>query len=87
MCSSLVVVLLDTKLLVDAMVQSENFGALRPGAETAGSYTFGGAKSGAVDDAPLVMDLVMPDGVSNSDALAYSDGECATLPFVDVDGS
>ncbi|WP_369684378.1 glycoside hydrolase family 97 catalytic domain-containing protein [Haloarchaeobius sp. HME9146] len=67
-----------------AMVQSENFGGLRPVNETAGGYTFGGAKPGAVDNAPWIMDLVTPDGVSQADALAYSDTERATLPFVSV---
>jgi hypothetical protein len=73
-------------LEVVAMVQSENFGALRPVAETAGPFTFGGAKSGAVGNAPLVMDLVTPAGTSQAEALAYDADERATLPFVPLDG-
>ncbi len=68
-----------------AMVQSENFGGLRPVEETAGGYVFGGAKGGAVGNAPLVMDVTTPDGVSQSDALAYSVDELATLSFVTLD--
>jgi len=66
------------------MVQSEDFGSLRSVEETAGGYTFGGAKAGAVDNAPLVMDLVTPDGTSQRDALEYSASERATLPFVSL---
>ncbi|SEP05805.1 Carbohydrate binding module (family 6) [Halogranum amylolyticum] len=68
-------------LEVVAMVQSEDRGSLRPVAESNAGYVFGGAKAGAVDQAPLVMDLVTPDGVSQADTLAYTSGQRATLPF------
>ena len=70
-------------LSVIPMVQSENFGALRPVTEGApGGFTFGGAKSGAVNYAPRIMDLVTPDGVTQAEALEYTAGARATLPFV-----
>lgn len=69
-----------------AMVQSEDFGSLRAVQETAGGFVFGGAKAGAVDNAPLIMDLVTPDDVSQSDGLSYTESEKATLPFVSLDG-
>ncbi|SEV86621.1 glycoside hydrolase family 97 catalytic domain-containing protein [Natrinema salifodinae] len=65
-----------------AMVQSEDRGELRPVAEEAEGYVFGGAIPGAEANAPRVMDLVTPGGVSQSEALAYSAEERATLPFV-----
>lgn len=70
------------ELEIVAMVQSENFGALRPVQETAGGYVFGGATPGAVDNAPLIMDLITPEGVSQGEALAYDAESRATLPFV-----
>ncbi|WP_180841644.1 glycoside hydrolase family 97 catalytic domain-containing protein [Natrinema zhouii] len=71
-----------SELEVVAMVQSEDRGALRPVAEDAEAYVFGGAVSGAAENAPRVMDLVTPAGVTQSEALAYSTDERATLPFV-----
>ncbi|KAA9399559.1 carbohydrate-binding protein [Haloarcula sp. CBA1130] len=68
-----------------AMVQSEDRGSLRPVAESADGYVFGGAKSGAVENAPLIMDLTTPEGVSQADALAYSADSRATVPFVSLD--
>ncbi|MCG1001962.1 MULTISPECIES: glucodextranase DOMON-like domain-containing protein [Halobacterium] len=44
-------------------------------------YQFGGARN---DNAPNVVDLVTPDGVTNADALAYTDSEKATIPYVDL---
>ncbi|GCF13865.1 hypothetical protein Harman_18000 [Haloarcula mannanilytica] len=72
-------------LEVVAMVQSEDRGSLRSVAETAQGYVFGGAKPGAVENAPLIMDLTTPEGVSQADALAYSTDSRATLPFVSLD--
>ena len=69
------------ELEVVAMVQSEDRGSLRPVREQNAAYIFGGAKAGAVEQAPLVMDLVTPDGVSQADALAYTSSRLATLPF------
>ncbi|PCR89993.1 glycoside hydrolase family 97 catalytic domain-containing protein [Natrinema ejinorense] len=71
-----------SELEVVAMVQSEDRGSLRPIAEDAGGYVFGGAVPGAVENAPRVMDLVTPADVTQADALAYSADERATLPFV-----
>ncbi|MGQ5517884.1 glycoside hydrolase family 97 catalytic domain-containing protein [Halococcus saccharolyticus] len=68
-------------LEVIAMVQSEDRGTLRPVAEQKGAYVFGGAKSGAADVAPRIVDLITPDGVSQPAALSYSAGQRATLPF------
>jgi len=67
------------------MVQSEDRGTLRPVAETAQDYVFGGAEAGAADNTPRIMDMITPDGVSQSDALAYSADELATLPYVSFD--
>lgn len=69
------------------MVQSEDRGSLRSVVETAASYAFGGAKPGAVGNTPLVMDLITPDDVSQSQALAYDSGTLASLPFVSLDES
>ena len=71
------------ELSVIPMVQSEDFGALRSvkEGEPAG-FTFGGAKSGAVNYAPRIMDLVTPAGVTQAEALEYTAGVRATLPFV-----
>ncbi|MDS0300772.1 glycoside hydrolase family 97 catalytic domain-containing protein [Halogeometricum sp. S1BR25-6] len=75
------------ELEVVAMVQSEDRGSLRPVAETAEGYVFGGATAGAVEQAPLVMDLVTDADVDQSAALSYSSEERATLPYVSLDGS
>ncbi|ELZ28500.1 alpha-glucosidase [Halogeometricum pallidum JCM 14848] len=75
------------ELAVVPMVQSEDRGSLRPVAETTEAYVFGGAKAGAVEQAPLVMDLVTGEGVDQSTALSYSVEESATLPFVSLGGS
>nr|WP_255681890.1 glycoside hydrolase family 97 catalytic domain-containing protein [Natrinema sp. SYSU A 869] len=71
-----------SELKVVAMVQSEDQGALRPVAEDAEDYVFGGAIPGAAENAPRVMDLVTPADVAQAEALAYSADERATLPFV-----
>jgi hypothetical protein len=68
-----------------AMVQSEDFGALRSVTVEAGGFTFGGAAPDAVGNAPLVMDLFTPEGTSQAEALAYDADSRATIPFVDVD--
>jgi len=72
-------------LEVVPMVQSENFGTLRPvQAGAPGGGVFGGAQDGAVGSAPRIMDLITPDGVTQQEALAYSAGELATIPFVEL---
>ncbi|WP_396613346.1 glycoside hydrolase family 97 catalytic domain-containing protein (plasmid) [Haloferax sp. S1W] len=73
------------ELEIVAVVQSEDRGTLRPVREERGGYVFGGAKSGAVDDAPLISDLIVPDGESQSSVLDYADGSPATLPYVSLD--
>ncbi|WP_049913657.1 glycoside hydrolase family 97 catalytic domain-containing protein [Haloferax prahovense] len=72
-------------LEVVAAVQSEDRGSLRPVAESAGEYVFGGAKAGAVDTAPLLADLVTPDGRAQSSVLDYAAGQRATIPFVSLE--
>ncbi|MDF9746947.1 glycoside hydrolase family 97 catalytic domain-containing protein [Natrinema salsiterrestre] len=69
-------------LEVVAMVQSEDRGTLRPVAEDAADYVFGGAIPGAAENAPRIMDMVTPDDTSQADALAYSADQPAVLPFV-----
>jgi hypothetical protein len=69
------------------MVQSEDRGSLRSVVETAASYAFGGATSGAVGNTPLVMDLITSGSVSQFQALAYDSGTLASLPFVPLDES
>jgi hypothetical protein len=51
------------------------------------SIFFGGAKSGAVGNTLLVMDLITPGNVSQFQALAYDSGTLASLPFVPLDES
>lgn len=48
---------------------------------TNGPYSIGGAKNG---NAPNVMDLVTPSGVTNADALAYTASKRATIPYVEL---
>ncbi|WP_276302624.1 glycoside hydrolase family 97 catalytic domain-containing protein [Halorussus lipolyticus] len=63
------------------VVGSENYGAFRNvGADTT-QWQFGGAKNGAEGNAPRIIDLVTPEGVSQSDALAYDGTTLAQLPF------
>ncbi len=73
------------ELEVVAGVGSEEYGAFRPVQESAGGHRFGGAKPDAVDNAPLLIDLVTPENVSQAAALGYSADELATLPFVSLD--
>lgn len=74
-----------TALDIVPMVQSEERGSLRSVVETATPYAFGGAKSGAVDSTPLVMDLITSSNVSQSQVLAYDSSTLASLPFVSLD--
>jgi carbohydrate-binding DOMON domain-containing protein len=46
-------------------------------------WSFGGAEN---DNAPRVIDLVTPEGTSQSDALAYSGDSKATVPLLSVSG-
>ncbi|OTF02016.1 glycoside hydrolase family 97 catalytic domain-containing protein, partial [Halorubrum sp. SD612] len=63
------------------IVGSENFGSFRDVQVDAGGFVFGGAKEGAVENAPSVIDLITPEGTSQADALAYDADTLASLPF------
>jgi hypothetical protein len=71
-------------LAVVPMVQSEDRGTLRPVEVQNDAYVFGGAKAGAADMAPRIMDMITPDDVTQADALAYTADQLATLPFVTI---
>ncbi len=66
------------------VVGSEDYGAFRPVAVEADEFTFGGARAGAIENAPRILDLLTPDGVDQSEALAYDESERATLPFTSL---
>jgi len=63
------------------VVGSEDFGAFRDVQVDAGGFVFGGAREGAADNAPRVLDLITPEGVSQADALDYDADSLASLPF------
>jgi hypothetical protein len=63
------------------VVGSEDQGPLRSVAVEASTFTFGGAKQGAAGNAPRVIDMITPEGVSQADALAYDADTLASLPF------
>ncbi|WP_338401334.1 glucodextranase DOMON-like domain-containing protein [Haloarcula limicola] len=63
------------------VVGSEDYGGFRDVRETAQGYQFGGAKAGAVENAPGVVDMLTPPGVSQAEALAYDADDLAQLPF------
>jgi hypothetical protein len=67
------------------MVQSEDRGTLRPVEVQNAGYVFGGAKPGAADMTPRIMDMITPDGTTQSDALAYTADQLASLPFVSLE--
>ncbi|WP_303650784.1 glycoside hydrolase family 97 catalytic domain-containing protein [Halorubrum ezzemoulense] len=69
---------------VAPVVGSEDRGSLRAVAEEAGTFVFGGAREGAAGNAPRVVDLVTPDGVSQADALDYGPDSLASLPFTSL---
>ena len=66
---------------VCSVVGSEDFGSFRDVQENRGAFVFGGAKGGAADNAPSVIDMITPEGVSQSEALAYDGDTLASLPF------
>ncbi|MBX0321537.1 glycoside hydrolase family 97 catalytic domain-containing protein [Halomicroarcula sp. F13] len=66
---------------VAPVVGSEDYGAFRDVQEEVGGYTFGGAKSGAVDNATSIIDCLTPEGVDQSEALDYDSETLATVPF------
>ncbi|RBI62579.1 glucoamylase [halophilic archaeon] len=55
-------------------------GRVRPVLADATDYRFGGGRDDDAD--PNVIDLVTPEGVSQSEALSYSATERATIPYV-----
>jgi glycosidase/carbohydrate-binding DOMON domain-containing protein len=55
-------------------------GRIRPVNASAGEYTFGGGRDDDVN--PNVVDVVLPDGVDQSDALDYAEGSPAELPYL-----
>ncbi len=57
-------------------------GRIRPVVAEAGGYVFGGGEND--DSNPNVLDLLTPEGVSQSAALAYDDGP-AEIPYVAVE--
>jgi len=63
------------------VVGSEDFGTFRDVQEDADGFVFGGAKAAAAGNAPRVVDLITPEGTSQSDALAYDADALASLPF------
>ncbi|MGM0448591.1 MAG: glycoside hydrolase family 97 catalytic domain-containing protein [Methanobacteriota archaeon] len=63
------------------IVGSEDFGSFRDVRVDAGGYVFGGATDGAADNAPRVIDMITPEGVSQADALDYDADSLASLPF------
>lgn len=65
------------------LVGSEDNGALRPVAVEAGPFVFGGARVGAVENAPWIVDLLTPDG-NQSGTLEYDAELLATIPFVSL---
>ena len=69
---------------VAPVVGSEDFGAFRDVAVEASGFTFGGAEPEAVENAPSVIDLLTPEGVSQAEALAYGADSLATIPFTSL---
>ncbi|SNZ15032.1 C-terminal binding-module, SLH-like, of glucodextranase [Natronoarchaeum philippinense] len=59
-------------------------GGIRALKESAGEWSFGGAKN---DNAPVIIDLVTPEGTSQSDALSYSSDAKASVPYLSIGGS
>ncbi|EMA63525.1 glycoside hydrolase family 97 catalytic domain-containing protein [Halorubrum kocurii] len=66
------------------VVGSADYGAFRDVQVDAGGYVFGGAREDAVDNTPSVIDLVTPEGTSQSAALDYGPDSLATLPFTSL---
>ncbi|WP_152420949.1 glycoside hydrolase family 97 catalytic domain-containing protein [Halorubrum coriense] len=72
-----------TNTEVIPVVGSENFGSFRDvQVGNPGAFTFGGAREGASGNAPRVIDLITPVGVSQAEALSYDENAKAILPFV-----
>ncbi|WP_321112678.1 glucodextranase DOMON-like domain-containing protein [Halorussus salinisoli] len=75
---------LEDKQVVPLMLCQDGFseGRIRPVMAEAGDWVLGGGRD---DDAnPNVVDLVTPDGVSQSEALDYSATQRATIPYLSL---
>ncbi|WP_079254988.1 glycoside hydrolase family 97 catalytic domain-containing protein [Halococcus hamelinensis] len=70
-----------SNLEVVPVVGSEATGSFRAIEVEAGQYVFGGAKEGAVENAPRIIDLLTPSDASQTDVLAYDETSRAVLPF------
>ncbi|XVH33740.1 glycoside hydrolase family 97 catalytic domain-containing protein (plasmid) [Haloferacaceae archaeon DSL9] len=66
---------------VAPVVGSEENGAFRGVDVETGPFTFGGAREGAVENAPRIIDLLTPGGIDQSEALEYDETSLATVPF------
>lgn len=73
-----------SSLEVVPIVGSEDTGTFRPIGIEAEQYVFGGAKEGAVENAPRIIDLLTPSDVDQADALAYSSTSLAEIPFTQI---
>ncbi|WP_066381935.1 glycoside hydrolase family 97 catalytic domain-containing protein [Halalkalicoccus paucihalophilus] len=73
-----------TEAEIAPLVGSEDNGTLRPVAVEAEPFVFGGAREGAVGNAPRIVDLLTPDGIDQSTALEYDAESLATIPFVSL---
>ncbi|SHH64461.1 glycoside hydrolase family 97 catalytic domain-containing protein [Halobaculum gomorrense] len=69
---------------VAPIVGSEDFGSFRDVAVDRSAFTFGGADPAAVENAPSVIDLLTPEGITQAEALAYSTERLATIPFTSL---
>ncbi|WP_049893228.1 glycoside hydrolase family 97 catalytic domain-containing protein [Natronococcus jeotgali] len=63
------------------VVGSEDRGVFRPVEPERGPFVFGGAREGAVENAPRIVDVLTPPDVDQSTALDYDAESTATLPF------
>jgi GH15 family glucan-1,4-alpha-glucosidase len=75
---------LTRKQFVPLLLGQDGFspGRIRPVKAGAGGYVFGGGRDDTMD--PNVIDLVTPDGISQSEALGYSATEQAVIPYLSL---
>nr|WP_241983228.1 glycoside hydrolase family 97 catalytic domain-containing protein [Halorubrum sp. GN11GM_10-3_MGM] len=66
------------------VVGSADFGSFRAVQVDDSGFIFGGAKEGAAGNAPRVIDMITPEGVSQADALNYDADTLASLPFTSL---
>ncbi|MFH5800614.1 glycoside hydrolase family 97 catalytic domain-containing protein [Haladaptatus sp. CMAA 1911] len=72
-------------LEIVAGVGSEEYGKFRPVLAEAGGHRFGGAKADAIDRAPLLIDVITPEDVSQGTVLDYSADALAAVPYVSLE--